>query len=1354
MSIEHLPDDELQQQLLELAYDLLAEDEAVDLRCRIDADPAVAQAYAEARRTVRLLEAASSLTAPPMELALPDEVSLPGAVNSHAPTPLPRASRITRWRRWAAVVAVGLLVGLALDGLMFPVAWRAFEPSLTHSSSAQQRLASGNGKPSLVPTDAPAVSPQSPQFVGPTAARQPVQPLPQQVVEHHDQIVAVNTGLPSRAQSTQRPPAPSLFTQLSVDWPVYQPGDTLYFRSLTLHRFSFDVADPLYVDFEIRDPGGANVAGDAGNRSQHGVASGSLRLSRSLPGGQYTLYARSPDGQFEDQKRTFFVRQFRLPRLKKDFEFTRDSYAPGDRVVADVSVDRADGAHAAGATLRSIATVDGKTVFDGSRALEKSGKTQVEFQLPRGIERGDGQLAIIVDDGGTQETIAKTIRINVGRIDVSFYPEGGELVAGLENRVYFVGRNPLGKPAHLEGQVVDSAGRAVAQVKTAHKGLGSFTFTPATGQTYSLKLSNPPAVSSQPALPAINPQRHVVLSTGPGVFEAGQPLAVELRSDRDDLPLTVAAYCRGVLVGQQMATVHKGSNRMTLPLAAEAGGVVRLTVLQQLAQADAIELSPIAERLVYRRPARALNVKVSGLREHFAPGDPVELSLAVTNERGEPTPAVLGMSVVPETIWKMVEEETPKITTQFYLTSEIEKPEDLEKADFYLSDDPQAPAALDLLLGTQGWRRFVEQSPIETALAHASKPASRPVTPIQPRAAAPTSQAIAPPSYVSFGSNIQVAATYNPLDFSNPQAPETSFVEIAGQTTYSPQFLTIPRGVPQAPAPRDDGLIPTQGLLNNSDPAYGVHLGPAITVATPSVLGPISDTNGVGTSADLSLGRASINASGPMIAALGSVSASSAATLPPALSTQYSVPTMTIANGSTVGSDTAEQDPTASNSFLNPVIARMDLYRRQHPTPSYFLTLGGTAADDIAISENGTATAGLGTWGDFAANAGDGAMQASGSGTLTFTGSNTYAGGTTTKIGAGTGTFAGSSYYYSGVTTINGGTLTIGGPNTYCGGTATTTGTLNATGIVINSGASPVNRSLDAINLTSGGGTLTLSGGVAVDPNGNSHAVSGIAARSGGGQLAYNYHAQQSAELQSAAAREYAHIHMAEQPDVRSDFAETLLWQPMLITDGEGHAKVKFELNDAVGSFRLVADAHCHVAPAGQGRIGTASAQIVSQIPVSFEPTLPLEVTAGDRIEMPVAVANDTSGALSAELSLTSRVAARLAARGRPGGRIAGAIRWPAQAKPDARRQDPQTNLLPAGRHRPKWFGPDPTPRPGRQVGRRSPANAKRRTERLSAVGHVQRLLEWPHRSANQDSSRLRAGLAGGVAPRVPLAIG
>ena len=49
--------------------------------------------------------------------------------------------------------------------------------------------------------------------------------------------------------------------------------------------------------------------------------------------------------------------------------------------------------------------------------------------------------------------------------------------------------------------------------------------------------------------------------------------------------------------------------------------------------------------------------------------------------------------------------------THFLLTTEVRRPEDLEYADFLLGPHPQAAEALDLLLGTQGWRRFAEQDP-------------------------------------------------------------------------------------------------------------------------------------------------------------------------------------------------------------------------------------------------------------------------------------------------------------------------------------------------------------------------------------------------------------------------------------------------------------------------------------------------------------------------------------------------------------------------------------------------------------------------------------------------------------------
>ena len=93
--------------------------------------------------------------------------------------------------------------------------------------------------------------------------------------------------------------------------------------------------------------------------------------------------------------------------------------------------------------------------------------------------------------------------------------------------------------------------------------------------------------------------------------------------------------------------------------------------------------------------------------------------------------------------------------------------------------------------------------------------------------------------------------------------------------------------------------------------------------------------------------------------------------------------------------------------------------------------------------------------------------------------------------------------------------------------------------------------------------------------------------------------------------REYAHRYTNTNPDVRSDFTETLYWQPLLITDSTGKATIRFDLSDSITTFRVSVDGHTD-----DGRIGTSVAGVTSRIPFQLEPKLPLEVTTGDRIEL------------------------------------------------------------------------------------------------------------------------------------------
>jgi MG2 domain len=535
-------------------------------------------------------------------------------------------------------------------------------------------------------------------------------------------VMAQNRGILEQMSAPLVVYTARMATQLSLDKPLYQPGETIFYRSLSLSRFGLAVDREISIHYEILDPAGAVLPNSRSDgTTEHGVGNGAYNIPDDLSGGQYTILVRSSDGSFPEEKKKFLIRRYRPPRLKKELVFLNESYAAGDTVTADFSLKRSEGGLAPAAKLHILATVDGQTVLDIDDRPDKAGMFHVELKLPEKITRGDGQLAVTVSDGSTRETIAKSIPINVIKAEAHFYPEGGDLAPGLENRVYFLCLDSLGKPLRISGVIVNENGGAMAEVETIRDGMGQFSFTPQPGESYRLKIITPAGIKDEPKLPAAAADCPIVLATGTGVFGPAEMLEFNIRSSKAGLPLVVGAWCRGVMVGQVALVTKKsenGINQVALPLPDDVSGVVRLTVFDYSinpGQSNRQFPKPLAERLVYRHMDRRLNVRAIDCSEHYAPGEKVKMSLAVTNEKNEPVAAVLGVSVVDQALFALAGDHTPTMTTQFLLTSEIENPEGLENADFYFSEDKSssvpATVALDLLLGTQGWRRFSGDSP-------------------------------------------------------------------------------------------------------------------------------------------------------------------------------------------------------------------------------------------------------------------------------------------------------------------------------------------------------------------------------------------------------------------------------------------------------------------------------------------------------------------------------------------------------------------------------------------------------------------------------------------------------------------
>jgi alpha-2-macroglobulin-like protein len=109
----------------------------------------------------------------------------------------------------------------------------------------------------------------------------------------------------------------------------------------------------------------------------------------------------------------------------------------------------------------------------------------------------------------------------------------------------------------------------------------------------------------------------------------------------------------------------------------------------------------------------------------------------------------------------------------------------------------------------------------------------------------------------------------------------------------------------------------------------------------------------------------------------------------------------------------------------------------------------------------------------------------------------------------------------------------------------------------------------------------------------------------------------------------------------RTDFRETVYWNAAVETNASGDAEVAFVTSDAVTSFRATAEGF-----SASGLAGGGQATFQSKLPLTLDAHLPVEVTSGDTVRLPVTFANETDEPVEATLAAQFGTAFKL--QGKP----------------------------------------------------------------------------------------------------------
>ena len=290
------------------------------------------------------------------------------------------------------------------------------------------------------------------------------------------------------------------------------------------------------------------------------------------------------------------------------------------------------------------------------------------------------------------ETITKPGKAENNTI-VNVFPEGGELVTGLNSLVAFKATDKFGKPVKIKGLLVNQLGKTLDTIKVRHDGMGNFKLMPKAGETYSLKWIDPAGNTGIIGIP-VNKKEGLTLSVNTNNEFA--TVKVERTASIPDncKRLNLLVHMNQVVLFKvSLNTADKQVLSANIPIEGLNTGILQFSLFST-------DWLPLAERIVFVNNrehefgAKLIPQLVTLTKKGKNVFDVYVTDTTVTNMSVAVTDASLESTQANHTIY-----------SDLLLSSELKGK--IHNPGYYLSSDADSVTAnLDLVMLTNGWRKF------------------------------------------------------------------------------------------------------------------------------------------------------------------------------------------------------------------------------------------------------------------------------------------------------------------------------------------------------------------------------------------------------------------------------------------------------------------------------------------------------------------------------------------------------------------------------------------------------------------------------------------------------------------------
>ncbi|WP_221659182.1 TonB-dependent receptor plug domain-containing protein [Bacteroides salyersiae] len=484
---------------------------------------------------------------------------------------------------------------------------------------------------------------------------------------------------------------------LHLDKPYYAAGERIYWKGYLVDAVSHapnTKSNFVYVELIDRDD---KVISKYKVRREQGSFHGSILLPADIPAGEYYMRAFT-QWMLNGGEEYFYHRRLRIGNaLDRSIQSAiryEDSPKEGYCTVVIRFTDET-GKPLPDVQIQSWLTIQRRKAERYSRRTNVQG--EISFDIPL-VEKQDRERAVEITFKDDLYTYDKTFYVPLlgdrkKEFALSFFPEGGDLLAGCRQRVAFKAQRKDGRSCEVHGILLSETGDTITRIRTEHDGMGVFTFLPVAGQKYRAKVSLDSIAYKDFALPEVKTEgRQLGITHRKGVIQY-QVLQASQQQWTDTLYLI--GHTRGHLTLFLPLTAGRATGRFRETDLSE--GITELL----LADHNGTVLS---RRLVFVAPEELVNLEMSAFPELPERRKLVELPLRFTDMQGAPVEGIFSVSltdkslVTPDTL-------AGNLRSDLLLTSDlkgyVENP-----GGYFLKRDARTEYNTDLLMLTHGWTRF------------------------------------------------------------------------------------------------------------------------------------------------------------------------------------------------------------------------------------------------------------------------------------------------------------------------------------------------------------------------------------------------------------------------------------------------------------------------------------------------------------------------------------------------------------------------------------------------------------------------------------------------------------------------